>query len=134
MATSYSFKFGDFVFPDEYIAEGGYDCTPNQRQDLDPYTDQFGVTQRNALAHTKTQVVITTRKNLKWNQVKEIMDGLTSNYINPRERDAMCKYFDTEYFEITPTTHHMYLDPSLSTKVNQMDKKFDALTFTFIEY
>lgn len=133
MATAYSFKFGNYIFPDEYIAEGGYDCTPNQRQDLDPYTDQYGVTQRNALAHTKTQVVITTRKGLKWEQVESIMQGITSNYINARERDANCTYFDTEYFELS-SGHHMYLDPSLSTKILKMDGKFDTLTFTFIEY
>ena len=132
--SEYCFKFGNFVFPDEYINEGGYKCTPNQRQDLDPYTDQFGVTQRNALAHTKTQVDITTRPGLKWEEVEEIMSGLTANYVNPRERDAMCKYFDTEYFEITPSTHHMYLDPSFFTQVRQIDKKVDQLTFTFIEY
>jgi len=131
--NSYCFKFGNYIFPDTYIAEGGYKCTPNQRQDLDPYTDQFGVTQRNALAHTKTQVDITTRAGLKWEEVNDIVDGLTSNYTNPRERDATCEYFDTEYFTMSGG-HHMYLDPSFATQIRQMDKNFEALTFTFIEY
>ena len=131
--SSYTFKFGNYVFPDEYIAEKGYKCTPNQRQDLDPYTDQFGVTQRNALAHYKTQVDITTRAGLKWDDVASIMAGLRSNYINPRERDATCEYFDTEYFEMSGN-HHMYLDPSFATQIRQMDKNFEPLTFTFIEY
>ena len=132
MATAYTFKFGNFIFPDKYINEGGYECTPNQRQDVDPYTDQGGTTHRNALSKTKTQITITTRKGLKWAEVAEIMQGLTSNYANVNERDAICTYFDTEYFRMS--TGHLYLDPSLSTKITRMDGIFDSLTFTFIEY
>ena len=75
------FKFGDYEFPSEYIAEGGYSCKPNQRQDLDPYTDATGLTHRNALQHTKTEVSITTRSNLTWDEMTSIIQGLTSNYI-----------------------------------------------------
>ena len=49
---SYLFKFGNYTFPDTYIAEGGYEIKPNQRQDLDSYTDQTGLTHRNAIPHS----------------------------------------------------------------------------------
>ena len=42
MSVPYCLKFGNFIFPDKYINEGGYDCTPNQRQEVDPYTAQKG--------------------------------------------------------------------------------------------
>lgn len=129
---SFTFKFGNFVFPDEYINEGGYDIKPNQRQDLDPYTDQDGLTHRNAVSHTKSDITITTRKNLKWEEVSEIMHGLTSNYINSKERDANCHYFDPETFTIKEG--HFYLDPSFQVTVRQMGGRFEQLKFQFIEY
>ena len=60
------------------------------------------------------------------------MHGITSNYINPNERDANCTYFDTEYFEMR--NGHLYFDPSFSSKIRQIEGSFDELTFTFIEY
>lgn len=127
----YLFKFGTYTFPDTYIKEGGYDIKPNQRQDLDSYTDNNGLTHRNALQHSKTQIVITTRK-LSWDEVADIMTNLVANYIKDRERDANCTYFDTEYFRMS--TGHFYLDPSQSTKINCVGKNYEELTFTFVEY
>ena len=59
------------------------------------------------------------------------MNGLTSNYIS-NERDAICFYFDTEYFAFN--SGHFYLDPSFSSKIRLAGERFDQLTFTFIEY
>lgn len=130
--ADYLFKFGDYIFPMEAIAEGGYDSSPNQRQDLDPYTDQYGVTQRNALDHTKTSITITTRNNLPWEVVQEIMQGIVSNYQNYGERDAVCEYFDNENF--TWKSGHFYLDPSFKLQIRKFGEKFNALTFLFTEY
>lgn len=126
------FKFGSYEFPSNLIAKDGYDIKPNQRQDLDPFTDQTGLTHRNALAHTKTEITITTRNNLTWAEVQSIMQGLTSNYINSAERDANCEYFDTETFTIKQG--HMYLDPSQSFKIRIYKERYPAITFTFVEY
>lgn len=136
------FSFGGYEIPSTLIAEGGYEILPNQRQDLDPYTDQFGVTQRNALAHTKTQVTITTRKGLTWNEVQGLITGLTSHYQNYRERSAMCEYFDTESFGYK--SGKFYLDPSFATKIRTYQHrdangrlvrgKFEEISLIFIEF
>lgn len=126
------FKFGNYEFPSEYIKEGGYECKPNQRQDLDPYTDATGLTHRNALQHTKTEVAITTRANLKWDEMVSIIQGLTSNYITDAERDAQCEYFDTE--RLTTSSGHMYLESSQKIDIQIYGKKFPETTFTFVEY
>lgn len=133
MATTipYSFKFGDYTIPDEYIAEGGYECTPNQRQDLEPYTDAEGVTHRNALAHTKSDVTITFR-SLRWDQFTALITGISSNYINSKERDAICSYLDME--TMTISSGHMYLDPSCKFKVKRLNEKVDAFSLRFTEY
>ena len=113
------------------ISENGYAIAPNQRQDLDPYTDAYGVTQRNALAHTKSSVEITVN-DVTWDEMQSIMSGLTSNYINYAERDANCEYFDTESF--TYKTGHFYLDPSVKFSIKRFKKKYSSMTFIFTEY
>lgn len=138
------FKFGSFEFPSTSIAEGGYVIKPNQRQDLDPFTDQTGLTHRNALAHTKTEIAITTRENLTHAEMSLILSELQSNYSSWAERDAQCEYFDPE----TQSTKsgHMYLESSqqyklkLYKKLSARDsdsnrvKVYPATTFTFVEY
>ena len=142
MTSTGLFQFGSYEIPSTLIAEGGYDILPNQRQDLDPYTDQFGVTQRNALAHTKTQITITTRAGLTWNEVLGLFHGITSNYANERERSANCTYIDTEHptsdgnggYYFPEKTGKFYLDPSFSTKIRTYKKKFESLSLIFIEF
>lgn len=125
------FEFGGYEIPSTLIAESGYECIPSQRQDLDPYTDQYGVTHRNALAHTKTQVTITTRPNLTHEEVQGLISGIVSHYENYRERSASCRYFDTESFSFK--TGYMYLDPSFSTTIKTWKKRFDSIKLIFIE-
>lgn len=152
MSPTGLFEFGGYEIPSTLIAEGGYEILPNQRQDLDPYTDQFGVTQRNALAHTKTQVTITTRKGLTWNEVLGLFNGLSSHYANERERSAMCTYIDTEHpqddgngnYYFPEKTGKFYLDPSFATKIRTYQHrdangrlvrgKFEEISLIFIEF
>lgn len=126
------FKFGNYIFPSTCIAEEGYDISPNQRQDLDPYTDQTGLTHRQAVPHTKTEVRITTRSNLTWSQMNSILSGIRSNYRTYLERDATCIYWDPE--TASYKTGHMYLESSQSYKIKTFKKKYPSITFTFVEY
>lgn len=128
--VAYSFKFGNFIIPDEYIAEDGYDCTPNQRQDIEPWTDASGVTHRNVVPHTKSDVTITFR-DLRWNQFTTLINGITANYAS-NERDANCQYLDME--TMTLKTGHFYLDPSAKFKVKRLNQKVNSFTLRFTEY
>lgn len=127
----YNFKFGEYQIPDEYITEGGYDCTPNQRQDLDPWTDANGVTHRNVVEHFKSDVTITFRA-LRWEQFTDLIQGISSNYINQGERDAICTYLDMETMEMR--SGHFYLDPSMKFKVKRLNDKVDSFSLRFTEY
>ncbi len=125
------FQFGQYVIPSEYIAEDGYECTPNQRQDIDPFTDQYGVTHRNTVPHTKTDVTITFR-DLKWAEYQNLIHNLTANYAIISERDATCVYLDTE--TMTFKTGHLYLDPSFKVKVKRLNDKISSFSLRFTEY
>lgn len=129
------FKFGNFEFPSKYIKRDTFDTAPNQRQDLDSYTDGYGVTKRNVLSHTKTQIQFTTRK-MSGAEMRFIMDALISNYISYRERNAQCTYYDDETG--TYKTGEFYLDPSLQFRRTEVDesgvKQYGEMQWTFIEY
>ena len=128
----YLFKFGNYVFPMTAIVEDGYVCKPNQRIDLDPYTDQTGVLRRGALPHTKTEVNITTRKNLSWEEVEDILANLKANYISYIEKDANCTYFDMENH--TYKTGHFYLQSTQEFGIHHFNKQYQSITFSFVEY
>ena len=131
---SYLFKFGSYEFPETYIQWDSYKCKPNQRQDMDSYTDADGITQRNALEHTKTDIQFTTR-GLRETDVAIIMSSLTSNYTNYNERDAQCEYYDPE--NMTYKTGHFYLDPSLEFSIQDVTggvMRYKPISFHFVEY
>ena len=129
------FQFGDYVFPNKYIKFDTYNIAPNQRQDLDSYTDGNGVTHRNALEHTKTQVQFIIL-GMTETSIRPILKGLTSNYINANERDANCLYYDPETGEYK--TGHFYLDPSVQFRLKRLDENntlhYGETQLLFIEY
>lgn len=132
--NQYFFQFGSYVFPNKYIKLDSYDIAPNQRQDLDSYTDGNGLTHRNALEHTKTQIQFTVMKRPE--SVHEaIMSSMRANYINYKERDANCVYYDPETCQYK--TGHFYLDPSVSFRMERIKNGilfFGETQFLFIEY
>lgn len=130
------FKFGNFDFPDRLIKWGSFKVKPNQRQDKDSYTDGLGETQRNAIAHTKTQIQFATLP-MSSVDMDAIMGGMVENYINYLERDAMCTYYDDENRKFK--NGHFYLDPSFEfnrdeVNANGIPTKYGEMSWLFIEY
>jgi hypothetical protein len=131
--NGYLFKFGDFTFPMKYIADEGYDCAPHQRQSLDSYTDENGLTHDNALPHSKTEVKISTLA-MPGEVFDSIMSNFTKNFISNNARDAQCTYYDIE--KNAYSAGHMYFDKSFRAKLKIKNGKpyYSAMDWTFIEY
>lgn len=130
------FKFGNFEFPDRLIKKDGSDANPNQRQSIDSYTDDIGVTHDFPLPHTKSQIQFTTLP-MSGAELREIMNGIVSNYINYLKRDANCTYYDDENSIFK--TGYFYFDKSFKFNRKEVDKngvptKYGEMTWTFIEY
>lgn len=129
----YFFQWGDFIFPMECIKWGSYDMAPNQRQSLDAYTDEDGLTHDNALPHTKTEIKFTTLPmwQPKWDF---IMGNIVRNYLIYDARDANCVYYDFE--TRVYKTGHFYFDKSFRASANSVKGvlKYSEATWTFIEY
>lgn len=132
----YLFQFGDYIFPNKYIKFDTYDILPEQIQDMDSYTDGNGVTHRNALEHTKTNITFSTLE-ISEVAMDKIMSNLKKNYINKNETDANCTYFSPR--ENKYLTGHFYLDPSIKFSIKKVDDNgksiaYGEMQWIFIEY
>lgn len=129
----YLFQWGDFTFPMKYIKWDSYGSAPSQRQSLDAYTDENGVTHDNALEHSKTEIKFTTVP--LWEQEwSELMGNIVRNYIDFSARDAECVYFDFELCQYK--IGHFYFDKSFRASANVVSGKlrYNETPWTFIEY
>lgn len=129
------FRFGNFDFPARLIKPQTRQ-KPNQRQSIDAYTDDTGVTRDFALPHTKTEISFTTL-SMTAAEFRTIMDGIKANYINYLKRDANCRYYDHENGEFK--TGHFYFDKSFEVVEDEEDEngiptRYGEMTWTFIEY
>lgn len=127
------FKFGNFEFL-EYILLDSYSIIPNARLDADTFSDANGVLHRDALEHTKTKITFYLIE-LSQSEMKNIMYGLTSNYIDFKQRNSNCTYFDTETF--TEKTGHFYLESNMEMKIKEIRNGefiFSQTKLTFVEY
>ncbi|MCI9081438.1 MAG: hypothetical protein HFI70_03785 [Lachnospiraceae bacterium] len=132
----YLFEFGNYTFPNKYIKFDTYDIAPDQRQDLNSFTDGNGVTNRNALEHTKTNITFTTIP-MPEKAMDSILSNLEANYINQKETNANCTYFNPR--KRTYTTGHFYLDPSVKFRIKKEDDNGKAIQYNetqwiFTEY
>ncbi len=130
------FKFGNFDLT-EYIVADSFKPLPNARFDMDSYTDANGKMHRNALEHTRTKITFNLVP-MNAEDMKTVMQGIVSNYINYNERNAICTYFDYENW--TEKTGEFYLDPNLTFNVLSADpitkvaEEFGETPMTFTEY
>ncbi len=130
----YLIRFGNYTFPDKYIDADTVNVAANRRLDINAYTDGTGETQRNALKHTRTTIEFQTGTLYEY-EMDEITDGIVSNYINPKERDAICSYYDTE--NRCYKNGHMYLDSNMSWSPGGTVGReliYKPCKFTFVEY
>ena len=129
----YLFQWGEFIFPMKYIKWDSYNTAPSQRQSLDAYTDENGVTHDNALEHSKTEIKFTTLP-IAQKEWEQLMKSMVNNYVSFDARDAYCVYFDFELCQYK--TGHFYFDKSFRASVNEVDGKlqYNETEWTFIEY
>lgn len=129
------FTFGSFEFPDKHIERGKVNVKPNQRQTLDSYTDMTGLTHMFPVPHTKSEISFTTLP-MNASEMRAIMSGITSNYIDRGKRNANCRYYDDEYGVFK--SGEFYLDQSLefqrdTVDANGVPTKYKRMQWLFIE-
>lgn len=126
-------KIGDYTFPMRLIKQGTYDSAPAQRQSLDAYTDENGVTHDNALEHSKTEIKFTTLA-MGESEWTALMRNIVRNYISFNARDMYCTYYDFERCDYR--TGHFYMDKNFRANANDVggNLKYNETSWLFIEY
>lgn len=119
--------------PNKYISLTSYVSTPNQRQDLDSYQDNWGKLHRNTLDHT--------RSKLEWNtpplferELFSLQNILNSGIINAKERKLKIIHycFDTHTYE----QGEFYMPDITFTPllIRNGEVLMDKVRLAFIEY
>ena len=117
----------------KYISLTSYVSTPNQRQDLDSYQDNWGKLHRNTLDHT--------RSKLEWNtpplferELLSLQNILNSGIINSKERKLKIIHycFDTHTYE----QGEFYMPDITFTPllIRNGEVLMDKVRLAFIEY
>jgi len=127
--NGYFLKVGTEIFPNYIIARKGYKSTPNQRTDLDSYTDGDGKLHRNILPVKRSKVWLTTKNGLRYSE-KLIIQSFFAN------RDVVTmEYWNEE--ENAYKTGTFYV-PDITFTIDYLDKSkkpvYEALELTFVAY
>jgi len=119
--------------PFSYMKHDSYKVSPNQRQDLDSYTDQLGYLHRNALDHVPTKAEWQS-PIMEYAQFKVMMNFFVSKYTIYKERKVPATYYD---FETDTYKSGQFYMPDYSVEVyhaNSTNFIVNPITFKIIEY
>ena len=123
-------KVGSYPIPLEFMKYGTYKSAPAQRQDNDSYVDADGYLHRTPMPHTREKMEFETVP-LPMYKFRQLIDGITANYINGLERKVHCTYYEEEYDQYVEGD--FYLPGTMEfTMLNK--RIYDSNRFAFIEY
>ena len=121
------------ILPFEYMKHDSYKVSPNQRQDLDSYSDQLGYLHRNSLDHVATKAEWQSPV-MKYEKFKIMMNFFVSKYTVYKERKLNATYYDFETDTYKSGTFYM---PDYAVEVynaNSTTFTVNPITFKIIEY
>jgi len=133
--NGYLLKVGSWTFPLNCIEVDTYDCTPNQRTDLDSTVTATGELWRNVLPHTRTKVEFKTPP-LSMAEQKTIMTNLRAAWVadgSELRRECNVQYYDPE--TDTYKTGHCYT-PDIQWQIKDVtasDIQYNRTRIAFIE-
>ena len=119
---------------DEYLAEGGYKDTPDQRQDKDSYRDGYGELHRKVLPCVSTSLELTTVAGLSDEEILAFKSAIASGLVNGSERKVRLTYWNSERMSYCSDVFYM---PDMTFTINRVSGNkaiYGAATFKFIGY
>ena len=122
-------------FPDKYIKLDSFEVTPNQREEVKAYRDDYTRNLHRVTAQgTKNKIAFITRPDLRLAEVYEIDYFFKSAESSALERKVRLKYWNQEdyVYEIgdfyRPNKSYKY------KKISDNDIQFDEIGYELIEY
>lgn len=129
----YLIKLGEQILPHKYIKADSF-ATTLITQDLDSYRDMEGVLHRTALQHRVNKIEFETPAMLTNFQVKELINIISSNYMNSAEKKVLATIYVPEIDDYM--TQEMYV-PDISFSIYGIFKgiiRYNPIRIAFIAY
>ena len=129
-------KFGNQEFPLELINQSSWKATPNQRQELDAWTDCNGVLHRETAPHTRTKIEFETVDDITLSEKMRIQEVMNSSITNTLQRKGEITYWNDE--TNTYETACVYI-PDTQFTIKEIDKEkkeiyYEKIRIALIEY
>lgn len=130
--AGYLVRVGGFIIPMDSIYADSYKIVKTYI-DLDPFRDAEGKLNRHALANTPSKIEFKLKPMYDY-QLRPIMAGIQSNYINQLEKKALVNFYDIEgdaYID-----QYMYM-PDINFQIYGVFGniiQYDETTLKFIGY
>lgn len=132
----YLLKFGTKEFPLELIDHESWKTTPNQRQELDAWTDGDGVLIRDTAPHTRTKIEFETKNDLTLSEKIRIQSVINSSVSDQQQRKAKITYWNDETNAYTEATVYV---PDITFEISEVDRQrnniyYKKIRIALIEY
>lgn len=130
----YLLKFGDSIFPHEYLDMDACTSTPNQRTEADAWTDANNLLHRETYSKYRTKEEYHTMDDLSLEEKMEIQDIMKSGLINEVERKYRVTYWNDE--TNTYTTGEFYV-PDIEFKRKRIEDGtiyYGPIRIALVEY
>ena len=122
-------------FPDKYIKLDSFEVTPNQREEIKAYRDDYSRNLHRVTAPgTKSKIAFITRPDLHLSEVYEIDSFFTTAEIVELERKVRLKYWNQEDYQYKTGYFYRPNHPYKYKKISDSDIQFDEIGFELIEY
>lgn len=139
MATKfkgYLLKFGDQVFPNQYLSFDNNTSTPNQRTEIDAYRDGNNLLHRQTSPNYKTKLEYTIKEGLTLEQKIEWQNIVKSGLVNAQQRKYQVTYWNDEINDYKTMTAYI---PDTEYPIQRIDQKsgtiyYQSVRLALIEY
>lgn len=131
--SGYLLKFGNTVFPHEYLQFKTYKPVPNQRTELSAFRDNNNYLHRNTSPNHKTTLKFTTIPvNLA--QKKEIQNAMMDGLINGKERKYHITYWNDETNQYVSADFYMPDITYTIVSITDDSINYEPISYEFIQY
>lgn len=138
MATNFkgylikSAEVGSLIFPHKYISLESYESTPNQREEVEAYRDDYTRDLTRVTADgMKSKITFSLLDGLTLEQKMEIQDFFNQSMVNEKERKVHITYWDDEK-NAYKTSYFYY--PDIAYQITRIDKENNTLIYKSIKY
>ena len=120
----------------KYIVKGGYNSTPNQRQEAKAWQDLKGNLHRDTAPHYRTKIEFKTVNGITLSEKQEIQGIMNSAITDKRQRKGTVIYWNEEDNEYKQATVYI---PDITFEVDEIDELrkniyYNSIRISLIEY